>query len=457
MNSSKKRRLVYFFIDMPEWKFTPYQVLVLSFAGFIALGTLLLMTPLALADGKSISFVDALFTATSAVCITGLIVVDTGTQFSLFGQTVIIFLVQVGGLGLMTMTTLMALLMGKKIRLRERVIMQQALNQLSMSGLVRLTLYIVKITLLIEFIGGSILALRLYHDYGIIGIYMGYWHAISAFCNAGFDLFGNFTSLTRYVGDFTLNITVGALLLLGGIGFTVMSDIWESRRFSRCSLHTKVVLVTTAILIVIGTLGVFTLEFTNENTLGSLSWPNKILASLFQSLTIRSAGYVTIDIKQLHEATWLYFCVLMFIGASPASTGGGIKTTTFAVIVMAVSAFIRGKADAEIFQRKIPYAVIYKSFAIFSIAIGLVALFCIILSLTEEAPFILILFEVVSALGTAGLSVGMTPELSIAGKISIMIAMFAGRVGPMTLVLALALKKQKSSLVQYPEGKIMIG
>ncbi|WP_040293770.1 TrkH family potassium uptake protein [Acetonema longum] len=457
MNSSKQRRLISFFIDMPDWKFTPYQVLVLSFAGLIALGTLLLMTPQALAGGNSISIVDALFTATSAVCITGLSVVDTGTQFSLFGQTVIIFLVQVGGLGLMTMTTLMALLIGKKIRLRERVIIQQALNQLSMSGLVKLTLYIVKITLLIEFVGGTILALRLYHDYGIMGIYMGYWHAISAFCNAGFDLFGNFTSLTRYVGDFIVNMTVGVLILLGGVGFTVISDVWESRQFSRCSLHTKIVLVTTAILTVIGTLGVFMLEFTNENTLGGLAWFDKIMASLFQSLTVRSAGYATIDIEQLHEATWLYFCVLMFIGASPASTGGGIKTTTFAVIVMAVSAFIQGKADVEIFQRKIPYVVIYKSFAIFSIAVGLVVSFCIILSLTEEAPFILILFEVVSALGTTGLSTGLTPELTNTGKISIMIAMFAGRVGPMTLVLALALKKQKSSPVQYPEGKIIIG
>lgn len=456
MNSPGQGKLRYL-VDAPEWKFTPYQILVLGFATLIFLGTLLLMTPLASASGQSLSFINALFTATSAVCVTGLIVVDTGTHFTLFGQMVIIFLIQVGGLGIMTMTTLMALLMGKKIRLSERLVMQEALNQLSLEGVVKLTLYVIKIALFIEFIGGTILAIRLYFDYGIMGIYLGYWHAISSFCNAGFDLFGHFASLTHYAEDFTVNLTVCSLIILGGIGFTVISDVWDTRSFHRCSLHTRVVLITTALLLVFGMIGIFFLELSNVRTLGSLSWFGKLTASFFQSVTTRTAGYNTLDISQMNQATWLYMILLMFIGASSASTGGGIKTSTFAVIVMVVSAFTRGKDEAKIFERKISHVTAYKAFTVFFMATSLVVFVSMILLITEQAPFINILFEVVSAFGTVGLSTGITPGLSLAGKGGIIITMFAGRVGPMTIVLALALRERKSSLVRYPEGKIIIG
>lgn len=443
-------------MDISEWKLTPYQILVLGFAGLILAGALLLMTPQASQAGQSLSFVNALFTATSAVCVTGLVVVDTGTYFSLFGQLVIIFLIQAGGLGIVTMATLMALLMRRRINLRERLIMQEALNHMTVSGVVRITQYIILVTLLIEFIGGSILAIRLYPEFGNQGIYFGYWHAISSFCNAGFDLFGNFGSMTRYVDDITVNLTISSLIILGGIGFTVIFDVWDNKRWKKLSLHTKLVLITTGFLLLFGTIVIFLLEMNNPNTLQPLSVQGKILGSYFQSVSARTAGYNTVDIGQLHDATVFFMVILMFIGASPTSTGGGIKTTTFGVIIAAVWALITGKPDAELFKRRISQALIYKAFSVILIAATLVIFVTMMMSITEKASFLQILFEVVSAFGTVGLTTGITPTLTEQGKIWIILTMFAGRVGPVTLALALALRTKKG-MVQYPEGKIIIG
>lgn len=443
-------------LDISEWKLTPYQILVLGFAGLILCGALLLMTPQASVTGQSLSFVDALFTATSAVCVTGLVVVDTGTYFSVFGQIIIICLIQAGGLGIMTMATLMALVMRRKIQLRERLIMQEALNQMTVSGVVRLTQYIIAITLLIEFIGGSILAIRWYEELGSKAIYFGYWHGISSFCNAGFDLFGEFSSLTNYVDDITVNLTVSTLIILGGIGFTVMFDVWSNHQWGKFALHTKLVLVTTTVLLLTGTLVIFLLEMNNPDTLGPLTWQGKLLASYFQSVSPRTAGYNTVDIGRLHDATIFFMVILMFIGASPASTGGGIKTSTMGVLVMAIWALISGKHDAEFFKRRIPQQLIYKAFSIFFIAAGLVIFVTMMMSITENASFLQILFEVVSAFGTVGLTTGITQSLTEYGKMWIVVTMFAGRVGPVTLALALALRKRKGQ-VQYPEGKIIIG
>jgi len=443
-------------LEISEWKLTPYQILVLGFAGLILCGALLLMTPMASVSGQSLSFIDALFTSTSAVCVTGLIVVDTGTYFSLFGQLVIIFLIQAGGLGIMTMATLMALVMRRKIQLRERLIMQEALNQMTVSGVVRLTQYIILITLAIEFIGGTILAINWYPELGSQGIYFGYWHAVSAFCNAGFDLFGNFNSLTNYVEDSTVNLTIASLIILGGIGFTVIFDVWQNRRWRKLALHTKLVLVTTMVLLVFGTLVILLLEMNNPNTLGSLSWQGKLLGSYFQSVSTRTAGYNTVDIGKLQDATIFFMVILMFIGASPTSTGGGIKTTTMGVLIAAVWALITGKNDAEIFHRRISQQLIYKAFSVFFIAATLVIFVTMMMSITENASFLRILFEVVSAFGTVGLTTGITPTLTEYGKMWIIVTMFAGRVGPVTLALALALRKRKG-MVHYPEGKIIIG
>lgn len=443
-------------LDISQWKLTPYQILVLGFAGLILAGALLLTTPMASATGERVGFVDALFTATSAVCVTGLVVVDTGTRFSTFGHLVIIVLIQAGGLGIMTMATLMALLMGKKIKLRERLVMQEALNQLTVAGIVRLTQYIIKTTLLIEFVGGTILAIRWYQDFGLKGIYFGYWHAISAFCNAGFDLFGGYRSLTGYVDDVTVNIIISSLIILGGIGFSVMADIRENRRFSKLTLHSRLVLVTSAVLISLGTVIILALEWGNPDTLGDLSLKGKMLASYFQSVTPRTAGYNTIDIGKMESASIFFIVLLMFIGASPGSTGGGIKTSTFGVLVAAIWALIRGKEDVEMFERRIPKSLVYKAFALGFMASVLVIAVTMIMSVTEKAPFLNILFEVVSAFGTVGLTTGITPTLTVSGKLWLIITMFAGRVGPVTLALALAMR-QGRTLVQYPEGKAIIG
>jgi trk system potassium uptake protein TrkH len=442
--------------DISHWKLTPYQILALGFAGLIVIGALLLMTPMASKTGQSLSFVDALFTATSAVCVTGLIVVDTGTYFSLFGQIVVIVLIQAGGLGIMTMATLMALIMRRKIQLRERLIMQEALNHMTVSGVVRLTQYIIFATFFLEFIGGTILAIRWYSDLGSTGIYYGYWHAISSFCNAGFDLFGNFSSLTSYVDDITVNLTVASLIILGGLGFTVIFDVWDNRQWSKFSLHTKLVLMTTTVLLIIGTIVILLLEMNNPETLGELPWKSKILASYFQSVSPRTAGYNTVDISKMQDATLFFTIILMFIGASPASTGGGVKTTTLGVMIAAIWALITGKNDAEIFRRRINQNIIYKAFTVFFIAATLVIVVTMMMSISEKVSFLRLLFEVVSAFGTVGLSTGITSSLTVHGKLWLIVTMFAGRLGPVTFALALALRSRKDG-IHYPEGKINIG
>ena len=447
-------------MDLSQWRLTPYQVLALGFAGLVLLGALLLSLPVASQSGQGTPFIDALFTATSAVCVTGLVVVDTGTHYSSFGHTVIILLIQVGGLGIMAISTLFALLIGKKIRLKERLLMQEALNQLSVSGVVRLTIYIIRVTLLIEFIGGTILALRWYPEMGPKGIYYGYWHAISAFCNAGFDLFGAvhgpFSGITAYVDDIVVNLTIAGLIILGGIGFAVMHDAWESSSFLRLSLHSKIVLITTAALI-LGGAGLFYLfEHANPDTLKPLSLQGKILGSFFQSVTSRTAGYNTLDISKLYDGTLFLLIILMFVGASPASTGGGIKTSTTAVLMLAIWALVRGRSDAECFGRRIPKDIIYKAFSVLLIAFMLVVIVTMALTITEHFSFISILFEVTSAFGTVGLTTGITPTLSTSGKVWLILTMFAGRVGPVTLALAIAMRSRKAQ-IQYPDGKIIIG
>lgn len=443
-------------LDITQWELSPYQILVLGFSGLILCGAFLLMLPVSSSTGEPTAFIDALFTATSAVCVTGLIVVDTGTYWSTFGQIVIIILIQAGGLGIMTMTTVMALIIGKKIKLRERLIMQEALNQLSVSGVVRLTIYIVKITLIIEGVGGTILALRWYSDFGNLAIYYGYWHAISSFCNAGFDLFGDFQSLTRYVSDWTVNLVVSSLIILGGIGFTVIADCMANNRFRKLSLHSRVVIIATVVLIVLGTVVIFLLEAENPATLGSLNWEGKLLGSYFQSVSPRTAGYNTIDLSKLENSTLFFIIILMFIGASPASTGGGVKTTTFSVLLASTWALVHGRDDAELLNRRISYKTVYKAFSVVFISSLLVIVVTMMLSINENHPFINILFEVVSAFGTVGLSTGITPSLTTISKCWLIVTMLAGRVGPMTLALALALKESKRS-VRYPEGKVIIG
>ncbi|MEK4293339.1 TrkH family potassium uptake protein [Paenibacillus sp. FSL H8-0261] len=431
--------------------------MVLGFASIILIGALLLMLPISSTSGNVVSFIDALFTATSATCVTGLVVLDTGTTFTIFGKTVIMVLIQVGGLGFMTMATLFAMMMKRKISLRDRLILQEAMNQGSMEGIVRLIRRVLIYSLVIEGCAAVLLSIRWAFDMPLgKAIYFGIFHAVSMFNNAGFDIFGDFRSLTDYVYDPLVNIVVMFLIVSGGIGFIVMSDLVEFRVKRKLSLHSKVVLSTTAGLILIGALVIFIFEFTNQRTLGNLNFGGKILSAFFQSVSPRTAGANTVDIAGLRQASQFFMVILMFIGASPGSTGGGVKTTTFTIMIGAVIAMLRGREDVVLFRYRLAQERIYKALTLTLLALLLVLTVSMLLSTTEDSNFLAILFETTSAFATVGLTMGLTPELSIFGKILICLTMFAGRLGPLTLVYALG-PKQGKPLYKHPEGKIIIG
>ncbi len=445
---------------MGKLKLTSSQIIVIGFASVIVMGAILLSLPIASISGKSIGFINALFTSTSAVCVTGLVVVDTATYWTTFGQTIIILLIQVGGLGFMTMATFFALIIRRKITLRERLVIQEALNQFNTAGVVRLTRYVLITTFIIEGIGAFLLSLRFIPMYGTYkGIGMSLFHAISAFCNAGFDLMGNFTSLTRFADDFLINFTICGLIILGGLGFTVIVEVLQKRKFAKYSLHTKLVLYITGILILFGFLSVFLLEYSNEATLGSLPFKGKVLSALFHGVTPRTAGFNTLPMDQLSMATVFITIVLMFIGGSSGSTAGGVKTTTAGVIVWTIICVIKGKEDTEVFKKRIPRDIVNRSLAVIGISMALIIGVTMILSITDNNhSFIEIFFEATSAFGTVGLSLGITPSLSIMGKIVVIFTMFAGRVGPFTIALALAKMQQKNKgLIKYPEERVIVG
>lgn len=445
-------------------KMQPTQIMVVGFATVILIGGFLLNLPIATRSGESIGFLDALFTATSAVCVTGLVVVDTATYWNGFGQVVIIGLIQIGGLGFMTATTMFALLMKKRINLRERLLIQESLNQIDLSGLVRLTRYVILITFIIEGTGAILLSTVFVPQFGISrGAWYSIFHAISAFCNAGFDLMGSvsgpFSSLTLYVNNFTVTVTISLLIILGGLGFPVILDVIKNKRISRLNLHSKIVLISTVILIVVGMVFMFLVEFDNPDTLGELDFGGKLLASFFQSVTARTAGFNTIDLALMHQGSLFIMIILMFIGASPASTGGGIKTTTLATLILTVRSSILGKVDIEVLGRRISNSIVKKSLGIFFIGISVVVFGTLLIS-TTEPQFSLVEsgFEVVSAFATVGLSIGGTPELTSLGKILIMLFMFMGRVGSLTIFMAIISRgTKKSPPIRYPEGRIIVG
>jgi len=442
-------------------KLSPPQVLAIGFALIILTGACLLMLPIASTDGESLPFVDALFTATTATCVTGLVVVDTGTHFTAFGHVVIMLLIQIGGLGFMSLATLYAFVLRKKISLRERLLLKEAINAGSVEGIVRMFKRLIVFSLTIEGIAALIFTIRWSFDLGFSrALYFGVFHAVSFFNNAGIDLFGSvtgkFSSLTAYADDFVVNAVSMALIVLGGIGFVVMADVLDNRKFRKFSLHTKVVLTSTACLIVFGAIVIYIFEYSNTKTLGSLNEGGKILASFFQSVTPRTAGANTLDIGGLRQATQFFIIILMFIGASPGSTGGGIKTTTFTVMVGAVIAMIRGKEDIVLFRFRLAKDRILKAITLTLLSLFLVFFVAMVLSTTEDKSFLAILFETTSAFGTVGLSMGITPDLTVFGKIMITLTMFMGRLGPLTLALAIGPKAEKE-LYRYPEGKVTIG
>jgi trk system potassium uptake protein len=436
----------------------PPKVLVLGFAILIVLGTGLLTLPIATVDGNGLSVLNALFTATSATCVTGLVVVDTGSTFTTFGQLVILSLIQIGGLGFMTFATFFFFLLGKKISLKDRLLLQESLNNLSIEGIVRLVKRVLLFTAAIEIVGAMILSIRFSYDMSIgRAIYFGFFHSISNFNNAGFDLMGEFRSLTPYVADPTVTLTVCALITIGGIGFIVMNEVYEYRNTRRLSVHTKVVLATSLILTVGGAILIFLFEFGNDKTLQPLSPLGKGLGALFQSVTNRTAGSNTLNIPDLTHPTLFLTIFLMFVGASPGSTGGGIKTTTLATLLGTVWSQVKGKEDVVLFRRRIVIEIIFKALTVTVSGLFLVMVITMLLTITEVGKdFLMILFEATSAFATVGLSMGLTPELSPLGRMLIIFTMFAGRVGPLTVAFAIAMRR-KPDPYRHPKGRIMIG
>lgn len=454
--------IIEFSVLKKRLKITPTQLIVAGFATLILLGALLLNLPAASRDGQPVGFMNALFTATSAVCVTGLVVVDTGTHWTVFGQVLIAVLIQIGGLGIMTMSTLIALLLGRKITLRERLLIQESLNQFDLEGLVRLTRNIIIATFSIELVGAVLFSTVFIPDYGLKkGIAFGVFHAVTAFCNAGFDVIGEFRSFTPYVNNFIININTMALIVIGGLGFSVWTDIYlilKERSFKNISLHSKVVLSTTIFLILFGAAFIFAVEFYNPGTLKDLPFSGKVLASFFHSVSPRTAGFNTLDMTALTTPTKFLTIIFMFIGGSPGSTAGGIKTATAAILALTVIAVVKGKEEPEVFERRLPNYLVYRAMAVAAISLSLVVFVTMVLSITESADFMTLFFETTSAFGTVGLTLNYSPNLSLIGKLIISLTMFAGRVGPLTLILAFAQRASRNKgNVKYPEDRIMVG
>ncbi|MGM0974765.1 MAG: TrkH family potassium uptake protein [Bacillota bacterium] len=432
---------------------SPYQLLTLIFLFFISVGTVLLKLPFATTEG--ISWLDALFTTTSAMTVTGLIVVNTPVAFTTFGEIVIISLIQLGGLGIMSFAVLMYIMLGRKIGLKDRILIQNALNQTSIGGVIKLVKNLFIFSLSIEFIGLLILAFKWVPDYGWTkGLYYSFFHSVSAFNNAGFSLWED--NLVRYVGDPLVNLVITSLFILGGLGFTVMVDVLKKKNFKKLSLHSKLMLVGTLAINIIAVLLVFVLEYHNPKTLAGLpNLSDKIWASYFQGVVTRTAGFNTIDLSGLQESTSFIMIILMFIGAGSASTGGGIKLTTFLVIVFGVISFLRGKQEIVIARRTISNQTVLRALAISSIALLFVLLATFILLISEDTSFIIALYEVASAFGTVGVTMGLTSSLSVIGKIVIIFIMFLGKVGPLTLAFSLA--KPKPNNIRYPNEDVLTG
>lgn len=445
---------------MPEKSYkkkhlTSFQLIILGFAGVILLGTVLLMLPVSSLDKVPTSFHEALFTATSAVCVTGLVVKDTGSYWSLTGQTIILVLIQIGGLGVVTVAASVSLLSGKKISLMQRSTMQDAISAPKVGGIVRLTRFILKGTFLIEAAGTLLLLPAFLPDYGGKGIWLAVFHAISAFCNAGFDLLGTaanaFPSLTGYSENVLVNTVIMLLIIIGGIGFLTWDDIYTNKLdFKRYRMQSKIILMTTVCLIVFPAVFFFTCD------LKKLSTGKRLLAAVFQSVTTRTAGFNTVNISGLSEASKAFMILLMLIGGSPGSTAGGMKTTTFTVLILNAIATFRSQENAGAFGRRLEYHVIKNAATIAMLYFTL--FFCggIAISVYEGLPLLDCLFEAASAMGTVGLTLGITPGLHIFSQTVLILLMYLGRVGGLTLIYAVFSGKNKKN-AKLPLEKITVG
>lgn len=435
----------------------PYRLMAMSFAFVMLIGSILLSLPIATKSGISTNYTDALFTAVSAVGVTGLAVVDTYEHWSVFGQVVIGILIQLGGLGIMTFSTLIAAVLGRRIGLRDRLVLQEAMGQSGMHGMVKLVLRIVKFTFAIEFIGGVVYSYQLYEYLGVASVYYGFLQAISTFCNAGFVFFDSSLPYMM-VGNWLFTLNSCIMIIVSGVGFTVIFDVLKNYRRGMVylTLHSKVILWGTFWLLFISFVMILFLEWNNVATMGEMTINNKIEAAFFQSAASRTAGIATLDIGAMRPTTLMVEMLMMFIGGGPTSTAGGVKISTIVVVFVAALAVFRGKTEVELYERRIPHPVVYRAIGtiLFSISIILVGTF--IIAAIEPFDFIGILFEVTSALGTVGLTTGITEELSAGSKWVLIFIMYAGRVGILTLLGSLAMKDHGKARITYPEGHVII-
>lgn len=449
-------------VKQRHFRLNATQMVVLGFLSIILLGAVLLMLPISSRGHHWTGFMTALFTATSSTCVTGLIVVDTYQYWSIFGQTVILLMIQIGGLGFMSVASLFSFLFRRQISLKERLVMRQSLNMNNISGIVRLTKHMIMGSLLTEAVGALILSVRFASDFGLAGgIAKGIFHSVSAYCNAGFDLMGEqgaFSSLTGYAGDIVVNAVICLLIVIGGLGFFVWEDIFQARSFKKLQPYSKVVLLTTLGLLVTGAVLFACFEIPNPQTMGSLDGRGKVLAPIFQSVTCRTAGYNTIDQGAMTPSSKVLSILLMFIGGSSGSTAGGIKTMTFALLVMTVFLTARGKRHVVIFHRKVGSDNLLRALSIVGIAGTAIIVFTMVISSVEGLSMMDALFECVSAFGTVGLTTGITGMLSEFSLSLLAVLMFFGRVGVLTITMATVIKLNGASdTVNYPETKVLIG
>lgn len=458
---------------------TTTQMIALGFLISIFIGAFLLMLPISHAKGQEISVMDAFFTATTSVCVTGLVTVTTTTAWSLFGKFVILILIQIGGLGIVTFTTLVLVLLGRRVTLKERLLLQDAYNLDTLSGLVRLTKRILKGTLLVEGIGAILYAIVFIPQYGLFyGSISSIFNAVSAFCNAGMDILGE-NSLIPYQTNWLINLTTIYLIVAGGLGFPVWWDmirvIKQEREeekieiyhgtyrhflrdfFEKLELHSKLVIVLTLVLILMGTTITLLLEWNNPKTIGELSFSGKVLSCLFQSVTTRTAGFLTIPQENFRDASTMIFLIFMFIGGSPCGTAGGIKTVTIYMMILAAVSTIKGRNQIEVFERRIDHSYIKKGMAVILFSVSGLFLSIICLCLVQKADFLDILYECTSAIATVGLSRNLTGKLNLWGQLVIIVTMYMGRIGPISFALFFNSKRKKEHQVQYPQGKIRIG
>ncbi|MGP4082853.1 TrkH family potassium uptake protein [Pseudalkalibacillus sp. R45] len=432
---------------------TPPRILAFSFIALITLGTLLLKLPIA--TEEEITWLTALFTSTSASTITGLVVVDTGSVYTLFGEIVILCLIQAGGVGIMTFAVLIVLMLSKKIGIRFMLLIQQALNQSSYGGILRLVKVLLIFAFVSETIGALILMSLWVPEMGWKqGAYASIFHSISGFNSAGFSIWSD--SLISHNNNPVILTVISTLFVLSGLGFTVILDLYYSRKFRELSLHSKLMIIGTVVINFIALIVIFTLEFTNVKTIGQMTLSDKLFNSYFQAVTPRSAGLNSVDVSSMEDASVFFTIILMFIGAGSTSTGGGIKLTTFIALLLSVATFLRGKSEAVILGRTISDSTIIRAFAITVILLGILFSTVFIMMITEDASFIEILFEAVSAISTCGLSMGITGELSSVGQLVIILLMYFGKLGPLTLLFILA-KPTIRRKVRYPYGEIITG